>query len=103
MGIRTASAHREPLARVCSIGLCGEQAAWSIRADLALKLDETNAKIAASSQVFDEARHVYVLRDVHLAGGARVAAARRLQPQAPGLTARHQHFAVQARGHAADG
>jgi len=43
--------------------LWGELAAWSISADLALKLEDTPAKMAASSQVFDEARHFYVLRD----------------------------------------
>jgi len=49
--------------RIASVLLWGELAAWSISADLALKLDETPAKMAASSQVFDEARHFYVLRD----------------------------------------
>lgn len=49
--------------RIASVLLWGELAAWSISADLALKLEETPAKMAASSQVFDEARHFYVLRD----------------------------------------
>ena len=49
--------------RVASVLLWGELAAWSISADLALKLEDTPAKMAASSQVFDEARHFYVLRD----------------------------------------
>jgi hypothetical protein len=56
-------AKREAFARVASVLLWGELAAWSISADLALKLEETPAKMAASSQVFDEARHFYVLRD----------------------------------------
>ena len=50
-------------ARVASVLLWGELAAWSISADLALKLEDTPAKMAASSQVFDEARHFYVLRE----------------------------------------
>lgn len=54
---------REAFARVASVLLWGELAAWSISADLALKLEDTPAKMAASSQVFDEARHFYVLRD----------------------------------------
>jgi hypothetical protein len=49
--------------KIASVLLWGELAAWSISADLALKLDDTPAKMAASSQVFDEARHFYVLRE----------------------------------------
>ncbi len=54
---------RDAFAKIASVLLWGELAAWSISADLALKLDETPAKMAASSQVFDEARHFYVLRE----------------------------------------
>jgi len=54
---------KEAFGRVASVLLWGELAAWSISADLALKLEDTPAKMAASSQVFDEARHFYVLRD----------------------------------------
>lgn len=61
--IRFPAEKREAFARVASVLLWGELAAWSISADLALKLEETPAKMAASSQVFDEARHFYVLRD----------------------------------------
>ncbi len=56
-------ATRDAFARIASVLLWGELAAWSISADLALKLDDTPAKMAASSQVFDEARHFYVLRE----------------------------------------
>lgn len=62
-GIRFPEDKREAFARVASVLLWGELAAWSISADLALKLEDTPAKMAASSQVFDEARHFYVLRD----------------------------------------
>jgi hypothetical protein len=51
------------LGRVAGVLLWGERAAWSISADLALKLEDPAAKMAATSQVFDEARHFYVLRD----------------------------------------
>ena len=62
-GIKFPEGKREAFARVASVLLWGELAAWSISADLALKLEDTPAKMAASSQVFDEARHFYVLRD----------------------------------------
>jgi hypothetical protein len=56
-------AKRDAFAQVAAVLLWGELAAWSISADLALALDDTPAKMAASSQVFDEARHFYVLRE----------------------------------------
>jgi len=62
-GIRFPAEKMEAFARVAAVLLWGELAAWSISADLALKLEDTPAKMAASSQVFDEARHFYVLRD----------------------------------------
>lgn len=62
-GVRVPEGKRAALGRVASILLWGELAAWSISADLALKLEEPEAKMAATSQVFDEARHFYVLRD----------------------------------------
>jgi hypothetical protein len=61
--IRFPEDKREAFARVAAVLLWGELAAWSISADLALKLEDTPAKMAASSQVFDEARHFYVLRE----------------------------------------
>lgn len=72
-GIRFPEAKRAAFARVASVLLWGELAAWSISADLALKLDDTPAKMAASSQVFDEARHFYVLRDYLWRAGIDVA------------------------------
>jgi hypothetical protein len=62
-GIQFPEDKKAAFARVASVLLWGELAAWSISADLALKLEDTPAKMAASSQVFDEARHFYVLRD----------------------------------------
>jgi len=61
--IQFPEAKRDAFASIASVLLWGELAAWSISADLALKLDDTPAKMAASSQVFDEARHFYVLRE----------------------------------------
>jgi len=54
---------RAALIEVLSVLLWGELAAWSISADLALGIDEMDAKMAATAQVFDEARHFYVMRD----------------------------------------
>jgi hypothetical protein len=62
-GIHFPEEKKAAFAQVASVLLWGELAAWSISADLALKLEDTPAKMAASSQVFDEARHFYVLRD----------------------------------------
>lgn len=62
-GIHFPDDKKQAFGRVASVLLWGELAAWSISADLALKLEDTPAKMAASSQVFDEARHFYVLRD----------------------------------------
>jgi len=71
-GIRFPEDKKAAFGQVASTLLWGELAAWSISADLALKLEDTNAKMAASSQVFDEARHFYVLRDYLWAAGIEV-------------------------------
>src|ERR1043166_6074719 len=62
-GIHFPDDKREAFEKIAAVLLWGELAAWSISADLALKLEDTPAKMAASSQVFDEARHFYVLRE----------------------------------------
>ena len=62
-GIHFPEDKKAAFGKVASVLLWGELAAWSISADLAVKLEDTPAKMAASSQVFDEARHFYVLRD----------------------------------------
>lgn len=54
---------RESLSVVTSVLLWGELAAWNISADLALAIDDVDAKMAATGQVFDEARHFSVLRE----------------------------------------
>jgi len=60
---------RRAIARIFTIILWGELAAWIISADLAERLDDVEAKMAATSQAFDEARHFYVMRDYLLALG----------------------------------
>src|SRR4029077_4900721 len=54
---------RRALARVFGIIMWGELAAWKISAQLAALLVPHEAKLAASSQVHDEARHFYVMHD----------------------------------------
>ena len=71
---------KEAALKILSILLWGELAAWAISADLAERIDDVEAKLAATSQAHDEARHFYVLRDYlralgepvpHLGGIAR--------------------------------
>jgi hypothetical protein len=62
-GIQLERPERVALAHIISTLMWGELAAWIISAELAERLDDPDARMAASSQVFDEARHFYVLRD----------------------------------------
>ncbi len=64
--------HVEPLRRMLGILLWGELAAWAISADLAERIEDFEAKMAATSQAHDEARHFYVLRDYCKAMGGSV-------------------------------
>ncbi len=57
------------LGRVFAIILWGELAAWKISAQLADRLVPREAKLAAASQVHDEARHFYVMHDYLVALG----------------------------------
>jgi hypothetical protein len=54
---------RAALARVFSIIMWGELAAWKISAQLADRIEPLEPKLAAASQVHDEARHFYVMHD----------------------------------------
>jgi hypothetical protein len=60
---------RAALSRILTVLMWGELAAWNISADLALEIEDMDAKMAATAQVFDEARHFYVMRDYVLALG----------------------------------
>ena len=62
-GIHIDDEKRAALARVFSIILWGELAAWNVSAELAERIEDVEAKMAATSQSFDEARHFYVMRD----------------------------------------
>lgn len=62
-GVHLSEEKRGPLARTFAIILWGELAAWKISAQLADRLVPMEAKMAATSQAFDEARHFYVMYD----------------------------------------
>ena len=53
----------ESIKNIFSVIFWGEYAAWNISSDLALRLESFDAKMAATSQAHDEARHFYVMRD----------------------------------------
>lgn len=62
-GVHVAADKRAALMRIFSILMWGELAAWKVSAQLADRLVPLGAKLAASSQVHDEARHFYVMYD----------------------------------------
>lgn len=62
-GVRLAPERALPLGRLFSVLMWGELAAWKVSAQMADRLVPLGAKLAASSQVHDEARHFYVLHD----------------------------------------
>jgi hypothetical protein len=62
-GIRIAPEKRRALERIFAIIMWGELAAWKISAQLADRLVPLEAKMAATSQAHDEARHFYVMYD----------------------------------------
>jgi hypothetical protein len=64
---------RRALGRVFGIIMWGELAAWKISAQLTDRLVPLEAKLAAASQVHDEARHFYVMHDYLEALGERPA------------------------------
>lgn len=60
---RVPEKERRALSRVFSIIMWGELAAWKISAQLTDRLVPLEPKLAAASQVHDEARHFYVMHD----------------------------------------
>jgi hypothetical protein len=62
-GIHMPVEKREAVGHLFSVLLWGELAAWNVAADLARWLPDLDARMAATGQVFDEARHFTVLRD----------------------------------------
>jgi hypothetical protein len=62
-GIHVPPAKAHALQKVFEIILWGELAAWKVSAELAEKLEPLEAKMAATAQAHDEARHFYVMYD----------------------------------------
>ena len=62
-GVHLDEPHRGAIGRVFSVIFWGELAAWQISVELAAQLGDVEAKMAATSQAHDEARHFYVLHD----------------------------------------
>ena len=62
-GIHIEPGKRQALERIFAIIMWGELAAWRISAQLADRLVPLEAKMAATSQAHDEARHFYVMHD----------------------------------------
>ncbi len=62
-GVHIADDKKAALSRIFEIILWGELAAWKISAELADALEPLEAKMAATSQAHDEARHFYVMYD----------------------------------------
>jgi hypothetical protein len=68
-GIHVRPEHRGPLLYVLSVVMWGEYAAWRVASQLADRLNLLEARMAATSQSHDEARHFYVLHDYITAMG----------------------------------
>ena len=79
----------EPVKRLFATIFWGELAAWKVSSELALHLEPLEAKMAATSQAHDEARHFYVLHDYLELLGYTPA-------QLPGTSARVIQTVVQA-------
>jgi hypothetical protein len=62
-GIELPAQQRKAIQELFAVILWGELAAWKISADLALRLEPLEAKLAATSQTHDEARHFYTMVD----------------------------------------
>lgn len=69
-GVDVPADKRAALRNVLGMLMWGELAAWRVSAQLADRIDPLGAKMAATSQAHDEARHFYVLHDyLELAAG----------------------------------
>ncbi len=69
--VRMEEDKRRALSAVFEVILWGELAAWRISAELAAEITPLEAKMAATSQAHDEARHFYVMYDYLCALGYR--------------------------------
>jgi hypothetical protein len=62
-GIHVPPEKARALSKVFEIILWGELAAWKVSAELAERIEPLEAKMAATAQAHDEARHFYVMYD----------------------------------------
>lgn len=62
-GVQISGEKAEALRKIFATIMWGELAAWKISAQLADRLEPLEAKLAATSQAHDEARHFFVLYD----------------------------------------
>ena len=62
-GVKAGVKETEALQALLAVILWGELAAWKISARLAVDLEPLGAKLAATSQAHDEARHFHVMHD----------------------------------------
>ncbi len=62
-GVHLDEPQKGAVGRLFSIIFWGELCAWQVSTQLAASLDSMEAKMAATSQAHDEARHFYVLHD----------------------------------------
>lgn len=62
-GVNLTPERREAVRQLFAVILWGELAAWKISADLAFRMEPLEAKLAATAQAHDEARHFYVMHD----------------------------------------
>lgn len=62
-GINLSDEKKVALRNIFAVILWGELAAWKISARLSTCLDNNHARMAATSQAHDEARHFYVMQD----------------------------------------
>ncbi len=69
-GVHVPEDKRDALIYVLSVIMWGEYAAWRVSAELADRLHDLEARLAATSQSHDEARHFYVLHDYLIEMGA---------------------------------
>ena len=62
-GVKLTENNTEAIRNIFSVILYGELAAWKISSALAVGLEDNDARMAATSQAHDEARHFYVMHD----------------------------------------
>jgi hypothetical protein len=71
-GIRLDERRKAAIAKIFAVILWGELAAWNVSADIAELIEDVEAKMAATGQAFDEARHFYTMRDYLLELGIEI-------------------------------